>query len=330
MSDSNEHLVTRLDRQQSSIVCVRGRYRVGMLLGSGTSGDAYLGWDIKTGQDVALKLEPIQTQTPRLSHEHSVYKALSGVSGIPTMHWYGREVPYHVMVLDRLNLTVEEAISKCHDINLVFSYADQMLSCLKSLHEQSYIHRDVKPANFMTGIGELSQVFLIDFGLAQLFRNPSTRRHVPLVSGLKTIGTITFTSINSHSGRMQSRRDDLESLDIVKGYSIEKYGASILEMKIALSKTLCQGLPAPFVTFRQHIQSLGFDEKPQYDYLYSLLVQCLAHGSDCVVSNAITVSPSFSKLTPPANCPSPCSGQILRSSGRPKNVWVVTRPSLTR
>ncbi|KAI9429774.1 kinase-like domain-containing protein [Lactarius indigo] len=244
-----------------------------MLLGSGTSGDVYLGWDIKTGQDVALKLEPIQTQTPRLSHEHSVYKALSGVSGIPTMHWYGREVPYHVMVLDRLNLTVEEAISKCHDINSVFSYADQMLSCLKSLHEQSYIHRDVKPANFMTGIGKLSQVFLIDFGLAQLFHDPSTR-------------TITFTSINSHLGRTQSRRDDLESLvysivylcrgclpwqDIVKGYSIEKYGASILEMKIASSKTLCQGLPAPFVAFRQHIQSLGFDEKPQYDYLHSLL-----------------------------------------------------------
>ncbi|KAI9443970.1 ser/thr kinase [Lactarius indigo] len=325
MSDSNEHLVTRLDRQQSSIVRVRGRYRVGMLLGSGTSGDVYLGRDIKTGQDVALKLEPIQTQTPRLSHEHSVYKALSGVSGIPTMHWYGREVPYHVMVLDHLNLTVEEAISKCHNINSVFSYADQMLSRLKSLHEQSYIHRDVKPTNFMTGIGKLSQVFLIDFGLAQLFHDPSTCRHVPLVSGLKTVGTITFTSINSHSGRMQSRRDDLESLvysivylcrghlpwqDIVKGYSIEKYGASILEMKIASSKTLCQGLPAPFVTFRQHIQSLGFDEKPQYDYLHSLLMQCLAHGSDCVVSNTVTVSPSFGKLTPPANCPSPCSGQM--------------------
>ncbi|KAI9429591.1 ser/thr kinase [Lactarius indigo] len=316
--------MTRLDRQQSSIVRVCGRYRVGMLLGSGTSGDVYLGRDIKTGQDVALKLEPIQTQTPRLSHEHSVYKALSGVSGIPTMHWYGREVPYHVMVLNRLNLTVEEAISKCHDINLVFSYADQMLSCLKSLHEQSYIHRDVKPANFMTGIGELSQVFLIDFSLAQLFRNPSTCRHVPLVSGLKTIGTITFTSINSHSGRMQSCHNDLESLvysivylcrgclpwqDIVKGYSIEKYRASILEMKITSSKTLCQGLPAPFVT-PQHIQSLGFDEKPQYNYLHSLLMQCLAHGSDCVVSNAVTVSPSFGKLTPPANCPSPCSGRM--------------------
>ena len=65
----------------------------------------------------------------------------------------------------------------------------------------------------MTGVGNLSdQVFLIDFGLAQLFRDPSTRRHVPLMSGLKTVGTVAFTSINSHSGQTQSRRDDLESL----------------------------------------------------------------------------------------------------------------------
>src|SRR6266702_3871827 len=113
------------------------------------------------------------THNTRLSHEHTVYKALSGMPGIPTMHWYGREVPYHVLVLDHLNLTLEEAISKCHDINLVFLYANQMvlsicfsqtfslnpllqLSCLKSLHKRSYIHRDVKPTNFMTSIGELS------------------------------------------------------------------------------------------------------------------------------------------------------------------------------
>ncbi len=53
--------------------------------------------------------------------------------------------------------------------------------------------------------------------------------------------------------------------DIIKRYSIDKYGASILEKKIASSKTLCQGLPAPFITFTQHIQLLSFDEKPQYD-----------------------------------------------------------------
>jgi hypothetical protein len=44
----------------------------------------------------------------------------------------------------------------------------------------------------MLGFGELSdQVFLIDFGLAQLFRNPSTRRHVVQADG-GVMGTICY------------------------------------------------------------------------------------------------------------------------------------------
>ncbi|KAF8262387.1 kinase-like domain-containing protein, partial [Lactarius quietus] len=141
---------------------------------------------------------------------------------------------------------------------------------------------DVKPANFMTGIGKLShQVFLINFGLAQLFRNPSTCWHISPVSGLKTIGTITFTSINSHSGQTQSHHDNLESLvhcivylccghlpwqDIIKEGPVEQYEEAVVKKKTTLAKGLCRGLPLPFVTFTQHIQPLAFDEKPQYDY----------------------------------------------------------------
>src|ERR1700677_602054 len=121
----------------------------------------------------------------------------------------------------------------------------------------------------MTGVGNLSdQVFLIDFGLAQLFRDPSTRQHVPLMSGLKTVGTIAFTSINSHSGQIQSRRNDLESLvysivylchgclpwqGIIKGGPIEQYEVVVLKKKIALAEGLCQGLPLPFIAFTQYI-----------------------------------------------------------------------------
>jgi len=43
------------------------------------------------------------------------------------MHWYGREAPYNVLILDRLGLTLEDSISKCHDISLIFSYANQMV-----------------------------------------------------------------------------------------------------------------------------------------------------------------------------------------------------------
>ncbi|KAI9446294.1 hypothetical protein H4582DRAFT_2052369 [Lactarius indigo] len=205
-------------------------------------GDVYLGQDIKMGQDITLKLEHIQTRTPRLYHKHTIYKTLANMPGIPAMHWYGKEVPYNVMVLDRLGLTLEEVITKCHNINLVFLYASQM--------------------------------------------------------------------------------------DIIKGHSIEHYGASILEKKIASINTLCQGLPAPFLTFTKHIQSLGFDKKLQYDYLHTLLTQCSAHRLNEDVSNPVTTSPSFSKHSLPANCSLPSSGQILHSSGCLANVPMITRSSL--
>jgi hypothetical protein len=47
------------------------------------------------GQDVAPKLETISQHT-QFHHKHSVYKALSDVAGIPSMHWYGREALYSV------------------------------------------------------------------------------------------------------------------------------------------------------------------------------------------------------------------------------------------
>ncbi|KAF8256633.1 kinase-like domain-containing protein [Lactarius quietus] len=248
MSDSDECLPT-----YSIHVC--GRYRVKKLLGWGTSGNVYLGWDIKTGQDVALKLEPMQ----------SVYKVLSNVAGIPTMHWFGREEPYNVIILDCLGYMLEEAVSNCNDIGIIFF------------------------------TGKLrNKVFLINFGLAQLFRDPFTHQHILLVSGVKTIGTITFTSINSHLGQ-----------DIIEEGSVEQYEVAILKKKTAVAKTLCQGLPLPFVTFTQYIQSLSFDEKLQYNHLHTLLMQCSAHDPNSIVSGpsfTLTVSPSLHELGAPGPC----------------------------
>jgi hypothetical protein len=89
-------------------------------------GNVYSGWDIKTRQELALKLELIKTRNPRLSNEYTVYRALSNAPGFPAMHWYGTEALYNVLILDRLNLTLEEAMFKSHDSS-VFSFADQMV-----------------------------------------------------------------------------------------------------------------------------------------------------------------------------------------------------------
>jgi serine/threonine protein kinase len=157
------------------------------------------------------------------------------------------------------------------------------LSILESLHDRSYVHLDVKPHNFALGIGELSnEVFLIDFGLARLFRDPATYR--PL-NGPSVVGTVCYSSINSHLGLIPSRRDDLESLVYLIVYLVqgnlpwqdicELHRDEILVMKQATTvEALCKGLPQPFVEFVEHVRCLEFWEKPDYDFLRSILEKC--------------------------------------------------------
>src|SRR5712692_330354 len=211
------------------------------------------------------------------------------------------------MVLSRLGCVFEEmAQLSVLDANTIFAYAKQMvfspcaqstllftsnskLSVLKSLHDHHYVHLDVKPDNFMIGAGDRSsRVFLIDFGLTWLFRNPATHEHIMQAKGLNITGTVHYSSINSHLEVTQSRHDDLESLAyiivyLVKGqlpwqgitvHPSQVHHDEVLRLKQATTaKTLCKGLPQLFIKFIQHIWSLGFKDKPDYWYLHSLLVQ---------------------------------------------------------
>ena len=74
-----------------------------------------------------MKLEIAQDSSSNLAHEYSVYQAISGLSGIPKVYWYGREGPYHVIVLDRLGNTFEEIGRTSIDTDAVFTYATQMV-----------------------------------------------------------------------------------------------------------------------------------------------------------------------------------------------------------
>ena len=47
-------------------------------LGSGAFGDIYLGTNLKTNEDVAIKLESIKSKHPQLFYESKLYLALQG------------------------------------------------------------------------------------------------------------------------------------------------------------------------------------------------------------------------------------------------------------
>lgn len=81
---------------------VGSKYRIGKKIGSGSFGDIYLGVNIVSGEEVAIKLESVKAKHPQLEYETKVYKSLAGGVGVPFVRWYGTECDYNAMVLDLL------------------------------------------------------------------------------------------------------------------------------------------------------------------------------------------------------------------------------------
>jgi casein kinase I family protein HRR25 len=76
------------------------------------------------------------------------------------------------------------------------------LSRLEFIHSRDFIHRDVKPANFVMGTDRAEHlVNVIDFGLAKKFRDSKTSAHIPYrQDDHHGVGTSLFASINAHHG----------------------------------------------------------------------------------------------------------------------------------
>ncbi|KAJ7973818.1 putative Casein kinase, partial [Quillaja saponaria] len=268
---------------------VGGKYKLGRKIGSGSFGEIYLATHIDTFEIVAIKIENNKTKHPQLLFEAKLYNILQGGSGIPGIKWSGVDGEDNALVLDLLGPSLEDLFVYCgrkFSLKTVVMLTDQMITRIEYVHSKGFLHRDVKPDNFLMGLGrKANQVYIIDFGLAKRYRDSTTNRHIPYRENKNLTGTARYASCNTHLGIEQSRRDDLESLGYVLLYFLrgslpwqglkagtkkQKYD-KICEKKLSTPiEVLCKSHPVEFASYFHYCHSLTFDQRPDYGFLKRL------------------------------------------------------------
>ncbi|KAG6485253.1 casein kinase 1-like protein 10 [Zingiber officinale] len=267
---------------------IGGKFKLGEKIGSGSFGELYVGVNIENGEKVALKLEPLKSSNPLLHYEAKVYALLQGESGVPKLKWFGVYGEYNIMAIDLLGPSLEDLFNLCDrrfSLKTVLLLADQLITRVEHMHSKGFLHRDIKPDNFLMGLGRATQVYIIDYGLAKKYRDHQTRKHIPYRENKSLTGTARYASINIHLGIEPSRRDDLESLGYVLMYFLrgslpwqglqattkkQKYDKIRQKKILTPIEGLCESCPPEFALYFRHCRSLGFEGKPNYSYLRRL------------------------------------------------------------
>ena len=251
-------------------------------LGKGGFGQIYLGRNIKENFPIAIKVEENGTRS-HLYLEYEIIKEIQGEEGIPKVYKFRQGHHHNYLIMELLGKSIDKLFSdnkKQFSYKTIFQIGYQMIQRIEYVHSKGYIHRDIKPGNFVIGKGDKSKIiYIIDFGLSKRYIDRNTNNHIPYKEGKGLTGTARYVSLFTHYGIEQSRRDDIEGIAYnliylakgklpwqgVKTKNKKEKHKKIMESKLEFTPDiLCKDLPKELEKLLNYARRLDFEDTPDY------------------------------------------------------------------
>ena len=265
------------------------KYLIRKKIGKGSFGTVYQGLNTSNNEKIALKVEKREKNNKGTLEDEALRLVHLQGEGVPKLYCYGNNLAHNLLVEELLGKSLEDIFNsygKPFSLKTVCVLGIEMIKRIQYIHSKYYIHRDIKPDNFMTGRGaNEKKIYIIDFGLAKKYYSVSKAQHIRFVTGKHLIGTARYCGRNAHRGYEQGRRDDIESIGYVLMYFLlgvlpwqglkakknEDQFEKIAQKKYITSfEELTSGQPQEFLLYFKHCDNLNFEDQPNYVYLIGL------------------------------------------------------------
>jgi serine/threonine-protein kinase len=226
-----------------------GKYTISGVLGRGSMGTVYKGFDPHIHRPVAIKtihrelLGDTQAADSIAARFRNEAKAVGRIQhpGVVAIYDFGEDGDVTFIAMEFVDgrtlddiLAVPQMLSEAN----VLAVMDQLLEALSVAHAQGVWHRDIKPANLI--VTKQGQVKLTDFGIARL-------EDANLTQVSSMIGTPAYMAPEQFTGKGIDHRADLFACGVLLYRMLTGRRAFTGATQEVMYKILNENPPAPSV-----------------------------------------------------------------------------------
>ncbi|MGH9151457.1 MAG: serine/threonine-protein kinase, partial [Acidimicrobiales bacterium] len=228
---------------------LRGRYRLGPLLGRGGMAEVYEGHDERLDRPVAVKVLRAEMAADPGVRERFEVEGRSAARlahpNVVAVFDTGEEQGTPYLVMERLpgDTLADRMADGPVDQEWLRAVAADVLAALGAAHAAGLVHRDVKPGNILMAADGRAKV--ADFGIAKSLEVAGDLTGTGLL-----VGTPAYLAPERLDGRPATERSDLYSLGVVLYEALAGAKPFTAETPLAMAGAVLNDVPAPLAELR--------------------------------------------------------------------------------